>query len=286
MTRAHTALSGAAVLVLTVGIAIPSKAATTLQLQVSPALQENWSSSLNAAPGASIDIRLVVSWTGGAQTPLGLASFIAQPTVSNFGPADTFTPLVNNGVGSQTTTPAGAVNDVPGGYGRVRPFAATDASFTGGENFVGHRNMALGVQYLRIAQRRTTSWFGGSGNTTGGAGVLFRQWSQAGADRQAIPLPAFSSQLTGIVVFKFNIILSAAASQPRTLVADLPLAGINAQPNPYIAWWATPAEPTGSIRDLPTIIPAFINVPAPGPAASLLAFAVWRGTRRRRDRSA
>jgi hypothetical protein len=281
MYRSSLAISGAATFLLSAGTV---QAATTMRLQVSRALQEDWHSSLNASPGDSVDIRVLVSWTGGPQTPLGLASVIMQPTVSNWATGlDTFTPLVNNGSGGQFTTPIGAVADAPGQYGRIIPFAAVSTQGGTGpyQPYRGHINGFEGTTYLRIANSTATAWFGGAGNTSGGAGVNIHQFSQAGSDRQAFPLPAFNNQLTDIVIFKFNIRVGALGPALRTMVCDLPLAGLFQQPNPYVSWWGSPTEISGSIRDTPTILPAFIVVPSP---ASMCVAAAFMGimTRRRR----
>jgi hypothetical protein len=281
MTRLQGALRGTAVLFLVAGITTPANAATTIRVQVSRALAEDWHSSLAAQPGDSVDIRVLVSWTGGPVTPLGLSSVVMQPTVSRWAAGiDTLAPFVNNGSGSQNTTPIGAVADLPGQYGRIMPFAAI-STFDAPNR--GHVNSVSGITYLRIARSNTTAWFGATGNTTGAGGVNIHQFSQAGADRLASPNPPFSAQLTDIVVFKFNIQIGAAGPSLREMVCNVPLQGLNLQPNPYVGWYANPTEPTGSIRDLPTIIPAFINVPAPGglllPAAALAGLAMRRRRR-------
>src|SRR4051812_2783613 len=86
-----------------------SRAQGLLQFQVSRAQQEQWGTAINAQPGDSVDVRLVISFTG-TGSPLGLSDVNLQPTVSNWASAlgDTMLPLVNGGVGSQVTTPVGA----------------------------------------------------------------------------------------------------------------------------------------------------------------------------------
>jgi hypothetical protein len=253
----------------------PASAATTLEMQVSRATLEDWHPSINALPGDSIDIRVRVSYTGGP-TPLGFSSAIFQPTVSRWNAADALTALVNNGVGGQQTIPIGAVPDVAGQYGRVMPFAQVGLSTA--NRLRGHVNTVSGTTYLRIAQDQVTGWIGDAGNVTGGSGVNLHQANVNNAERGVYPLPAFNSNLTNVVLFKFNIVLGA--SGVRTLVADIPLAGVYEQPNPYVGWYANPTEDVGSIRDLPTVVPAQIHVlPAP---SSLVCVGLLLGAARRR----
>jgi hypothetical protein len=257
--------------------------ATTVEVQVSPALQETWGSSIIAAPGDSIDIRVRVSYTG-TQAPLGLGEFIFQPTLSHWIPTkDIMAPLVNNGLGGQHTTPIGAVADAPGQYGRVMPYAVVGMSAT---SFLrGHVNDAGGTTYLRIAQNQVTSWIGGAGNTTGGSGVNLRQWNVTGGGRSVFPDPPFSSALTDIVVFKFGVTLGAGTGG-RVMVADAPLGAIWSQApsiGAHVGWYGTPDEVAPSIRALPTVLAATITVvPAPGVGVLGLAGTALLVRRRRR----
>src|SRR6185295_12809823 len=57
-------------------------------------------------PGATYQVLVSVSYIGTA-SPLGLASMVFQPTVSNFDPAGMTTPFVNGGAGSNTSNPPG-----------------------------------------------------------------------------------------------------------------------------------------------------------------------------------
>jgi hypothetical protein len=238
--------------------------ATVLEYQVSRALAEDWHSSIEAKAGDAIDIRVRVSYTGTA-SPLGLGQVIFQPTVSNWLTTDAMAPLVNNGVGSQTTTPIGAVVDAPGQYGRVIPFGAPATTAT--SFYKGHVNTAPdGIRYLRVAQAQVTSWFGGTGNTTGGSGVVCYQLNDLGRNANT---PPFNPSLTDIVVFKFSITLSSTSLDLRTMLVDTPLLGLGSRDSDGRRtghWYATMLEPSGTIRDIYDVHPAsiFVNVPAPG----------------------
>jgi hypothetical protein len=193
---------------------------------------------------------------------------------------------VNGGVGGQVTTPIGAVADLPGQYGRVIPNAAYGIPST---SFLkGHVNQISGVSYLRIAQAHATSWFGGTGNTTGGGGVNMRQNNIDGDSRHLGPgasQPAFSNQLVNVVLFKFKITLDPSNASLRTMLVDLPLQGVypGSAGFPYVSWWINPFEVVGSLRELPTISTASILVNVPGPATPLLLGMLLIPGRRRKS---
>jgi hypothetical protein len=258
------------------GLCLPAVAATTLRLEVSRALQEDWHSSIQALSGDSVDIRVVLDHTG--PPVLGFGSLIFQPTVSNWTASDVMAPLVNGGVGGQVTVPIGAVQDLPGQYGRIIPYA--QYGFPASDHLMGHVNTHAGVTYLRIAQATITSWIGDPGNTSGGSGINMRQFNDIG---RSTGDPAFSPATSNIVIFKFGITLAPGNPSVRTMVADAPINGIWDSPgNPYVGWWQSMMEIIPSGLDRPTIIPAqiFVNVPAPGPL-SLLAAALFAVRRRR-----
>jgi hypothetical protein len=273
-----------------VGASLTANAATTMSLQVSPALAETWSSSIAATPGQSIDIRVMVSYTGsasgvGGAAPIGLSSVIFQPTVSNWQlgvGGDVLSPMV--AVGHNNSTPSGAVLDMPGQYGRIRPFATVGT--TTNSALFGHVHAASAqtgdVSYLRIAQKQVTSWLGGIGNTSGGSGVNIKQFGVNNPARPLGSVPPFNFALTDIVIFKFNIVLSSD-SAVRSLAVDAPLQGIYSAfaGFPYVGWYSDPNEETPSIVDLPSIVPALITVPSPAAGVVLLGLCVARRRRAR-----
>src|SRR6185295_12508782 len=69
---------------------------TSVVWQVSTDYQ-NWSSSV-VAPTGLVYVRCLVSYTGTA-SPAGLASFVFQPTVSNWDASDVLSPFLNGGMG-------------------------------------------------------------------------------------------------------------------------------------------------------------------------------------------
>src|SRR5262249_6633339 len=143
-----------------------------MEFQVSAPLAENWGSSIDVLPGGTVDIRVRISYTG-TESPIGLGSVMWQPTVSNWDNVgtnqDVMTPLFNDGVGGDYSTPPGAVDDQPGQYGRIHPFART--ANPSSSRLMGHVNTNAGITYLRIAQAQITNWISGYTSTGGGAGV-------------------------------------------------------------------------------------------------------------------
>jgi hypothetical protein len=137
---------------------------------------------------------------------------------------------------------------------------------------------------MRMALPQVTSWFGGSGNTTGGSGVLVGQINRD-VDFRPPTSPPFSGQIQDIVVLKFQILLGTSTDL-RSMIVDTPVNGFgNVQTGSGLRnghWFADYIQPTGSIREAAFAVPAMINVvPAPGSAA-LLGLSGFALMRRRR----
>jgi len=252
----------------------------------------NWSTSVTANPGQTVYSRALVSYTGTA-TPVGLASMTFQPTVSNWDdtpPADMLLPFVNNGQGSNTSTPPGVVtnpND-PSQFGRISPFGRSSTSSSSAiRGFVQTgpgpaTNPVPPGTWLRIAQSQVTAWIGGTGNTTGGSGVNIAQLSNVGRTTSD---PAFLAQTQNIQVFKFGVTLGDLTG--RTMVVDSPTAGFgnlnSATGEREVYWFNTLQEATGQERGTAIVNTASIIVPVPTPASvALLGLAGLVVTRRRR----
>ncbi len=276
-----------AALSLGIGISQVCHAQGLLQFQVSRAQQENWGSSIDAAPGDSIDIRLLISYSG-AHTPNGLGSVFYQPAISNWDSSgahtDTLLPFVNQG--GAGTIPLGDVPDAPGAYGRVAPFgwrAPTDG--VGPNPYTGFINNVQSVNYLRIAQGGYTDWVGQGGNTEGGAGLNAGQPPEGYIDETPTYPHAFDHDLTNLVVLKLGITLSQDTSV-RTLVVSAAegFAGLAPNIETEVKWYSSPFDQfPGSLRGAATYQGATINiVPSPAPLAVLAAALCIR---RRRSRS-
>src|SRR5262249_31619731 len=156
-------------LVAVAGIAVAASADVNTRIDMLVSADgTNFSPEITVNPGDSVQVLVSVTYTGTA-SPLGLASFVFQPTVSNFD-AVPFG-YQNNGAGSNPTPPLGTIGDVAGSYGRISPWART--AMTTSTAITNFNNNSIGQpagQWLRIAQRQVTAWIGGAGNTSGGSG--------------------------------------------------------------------------------------------------------------------
>lgn len=255
-----------------------------MEFQVSAPLAENWGSSIDVLPGGSVDIRVRISYTG-TESPIGLGSVMWQPTVSNWDTVgtnrDAMTPLVNGGVGGDGSTPRGSVDDLPGQYGRILPFART--ANPSSSRLMGHVNTNGGITYLRIAQAQITNWISGNSSTSGGAGVDSSQFTPAFRPTNA---PPFNPATQNIVVFKFNVTLSTDPLA-RTLIADAPYELFGnydqATGERQVRWVGAPDDITGNIRGTASTVGATINVVVPAPPVALVPLlgALLAGRRRR-----
>ncbi len=260
----------------------------------------NWSSSVNAAPGALVQVRARVQYIGTAQVG-GLAQIIFQPVTNNWTGGDS---VVTNGVtntaaglmadgigmygGTRTTPPL--VGDGLGVYGRFSPWGASANSSTSYyKAFVGS---GANAGLMRISQAHITNWIG-AGATSGSNtinNVSGRGGINAGQIAGSLRFPtdpAFNTN-TDVVVFKFAIVLSSATDS-RTLDVTTPQGAIGRQltgglPAAYDVTWYTDTLSTAVARSGADVFDAHINVvniPAPASLA-LLGLGGLAVARRRR----
>ncbi|MFA6044445.1 MAG: PEP-CTERM sorting domain-containing protein [Phycisphaerales bacterium] len=271
-------------------------ATTRLQYQVSPD-GINWSSSLDVGPGASVQVRALVSYVGSG-TVAGLGQVIFQPVVSNWTAADTLltTPATPGGfgvgpLGGARSTPPGFVQDQPGVWGRITPFAAT--AYTTSTYLRGFTGTGSASGLMRIGRADVTNWIGegptsGTGaanNWNGGGGVAVGQISEV---FRVSTDPAFDTRTQSIVVFKFGFTVSSSTAE-RVLGITTPAAGIGRVTNPgpsygqqNAEWYVNSNDTTPSIFGDVDVIGASVRaVPGPG-VLGLVGMGILGFCRRRR----
>jgi hypothetical protein len=181
-----------------------------------------WSSTVDAQPGQTVQIRARVSLLGA--TAMGLSGLNMQPVMSGWdgvgggNAADTLLPFADTG--SNTTTPPGGVIDAPGQYGRILPFAAPNVTTT--NRLRGH----LSGSTMRIAQTPTTNAIGAgssSNNVNGSGGVPISQSTGFFA-----PPPGYAAGTENIVVFKIGVRVSDdVPAGSREIGVDAPIGGLS-----------------------------------------------------------
>lgn len=270
-------------LVAVAGIAVAANADVNSRMDMLVSTDGvNFLPAVNANPGDTIQVLVSVSYTGTA-SPLGLASLVFQPTVSNFHTTDTALAFVNNGAGSNTSTPAGVIADAAGSYGRISPWGRTAMTTT--TAITNFNNNSVGQPaggWLRIAQHQVTSWIGGAGNTSGGSGVNIAQLANVGRTTSD---PAFNSTLTNVHVFRFGFTLDSSTAF-RDLTVDAPANAFgnynSTTGERETRWWADLNENTGSIVGTALVVPGIVHV-VPSPASlALLGLGGLAMARRRR----
>ncbi|MDX2132255.1 MAG: PEP-CTERM sorting domain-containing protein [Planctomycetota bacterium] len=261
-----------------------------------PGNNTGWTSNLNAAPGDTIEVRAVVSYIGQA-APVALGQIVFQPVQSNWVAGDTLITTAgtpgNNGIGPVGgNTNNGFVNDEPGAYGRITPWAAN--ATTTSTFLRGHVQNVSGGTFLRIARADVTNFIGvgassGAGaanNTNGGGGVSIAQGNIGPARPTNFPPAVLGT--SGLVVFKYGFTLSSDTAL-RTITVTTPAQGFgrSTAASNYGAdntrWFSSSSDSTpGSIVTSPFAVDAVINV-VPTPASmALLGLGGLMVARRRR----
>jgi uncharacterized protein (TIGR03382 family) len=269
-------------LVAVAGLSVAANAATTVSMLVSTDGVNFGQNVALPADGTARTVQVLVSVSTTASNALGLGSMIFQPTVSNWNTGNTasFVPLTT-AFGSNTSTPAGAVNDEAGQYGRIRPWA--QIANTSAQALTGHTlNTGAPGSFLRIAQAQVTGWIGAAGNTSGGSGVNIKQLNNIGRTASD---PAFNGSITNVHVFRFAVSVSST-NLGNTLVVDAPLGGFgnynSTTQQREVYWYGDMNEASGSVREVATVASGAITfIPAPG-AMALLGLGGLAVARRRR----
>ena len=227
----------------------------------------SWVSGTRGAPaGSTLQFRYVVTFdpSGTTQAPIGFAALTFQPTVSNWSTGETLAAFATTG----NNLNGGSVSDSSGLFGRIIPFAATGPTTT--DPYRGHTQAVSGVNYLRLARTTITNWIGvgatsgtsAANNTNGAGGVVC---VQKGVNALNTSDPAFNGSISGVVLAKFGMTLSADTS-PRTLVFDAPLGGMSRNTTTGVreaSWYSSTSDLVGTIKGAVAVTPAEVFVCQP-----------------------
>lgn len=222
------------------------------------------------------------------------ASLTFQPVFENvrFG-EDTVAPFA--AVGNNKT--GGAIDpradySAPGGFGRLKPWAATGP--TTSQSYVVHQHAgesggAPSGQYYRIARNDISRWMG-VGPTSGPAAVnnfngaggvaLVQKQNPTGTD------PARVAGTSNLLLMVLALDLAPAAGSGQTIVADAPVGGMSRNPATgarAASWYANTTENFGSIVAPVSVSRAEIMrvIPAPSSMALIGGLCLLAGRRRR-----
>lgn len=266
-----------------------------------PSHNTGWATSLDALPGDHVEVRAVVSYIG-TGTVYGLGQIIFQPIIADWTPADSIigTPGTPGGIGigptgSNTSTPPGYVQDLPGVYGRITPWAG--ANTTTSNFYRGHLHVnpnGTGRTYMRIARNDVTNWIGvgassgsGAANNTSGAGGVTVAQGTLGAGRPT-NFPPQNNSLTDLVVFKFGFVIDPASGQRDLTIAapigpyDNPVIGPHTFRQPDTRWYSAPDQTApGLYRTDVLSLDAAVHIVPSAPSCTLIvcAFLVTRRAR-------
>jgi len=172
-----------------------------------------WSSSVNVAPGATVEWRTRVQYTGSSALN-GIAEVWWQPTFQNAdnSGAGTAADQVSVGQGLASGNNASPSNMVPaadgsngaalGLYGRVFPFglaatAASSSSITTVFRHSGGANGAPAGEWLRVAGSGATTW----ANASSAAAVMIRGIQSNQTSQGAAPAGQHNEG-TNVVIFR------------------------------------------------------------------------------------
>jgi len=279
-----------------------------LSFQVFNPVSNTWGSSLNAAPGQRVEVRIVADYVGTRTDLFAMGEVLYQPTFSNAdnvdggNGVDNLGPWRNGGnggnaiAGSMLTQAEGDQGTALADYGRVR-FGGTATAVTGSNTMTSFRHSggsdgAPAGSWIRAAGNFVTQWPAPLPAATDATnlnrilrGISSQQQSQAS-------VPAFHVLGTsGLVLFRHAIILS---NDPA--VRDITFSSFtesvrrvgsttSTDDRRYMTWQTGSADPgSGTLghRTGVAFLPATISI-IPSPAsAALLGLGGLIAARRRR----
>jgi hypothetical protein len=269
-----------------------------------------WTSSVTVNPGATVQYRAVVDYTGPRTDLFGLGEILYQPTFSNAdnsGPnLDTLGAYRNGGVtgvsvsGSMLTAAEGTNGGDLGTYGRVvYGQAGTNATQNniittfrhGGDSPI---NNAPAGTWLRIAGSFVNSWPAFPLTQVGGPGSSainnIQKGIASGQSSQALAPSTHVQGVDDLVIWRgsFTASTDPIMGMGRTVSINSDVAflkragGTTSTDDRRFMTWQTGSGDNGSYRTMVDFVPGTINiVPAPG-ALALLGLGGLVAARRRR----
>ncbi len=274
-----------------------------LTFQVFNPVTSTWGSSIDAAPGQRVEVRVVASYIGTRTDLFAMGEALYQPTFSNADNVDGGNGVDNLGawrnggnggnsvVGSMLTGAEGDQGTALADYGRVR-FGGTANSATGSNTMTSFRhnsdNGSPAGSWIRMAGNFVTSWPQALPAATDAnainrilRGISSQQQSQALA-------PTFHvAGTSGLVLFRQAIILSndpaARTLQFSSFIESARRVGgpTSADDTRYMTW-QTGAADSGGHRTGVTYVPGSINIVPTPASAALLGLGGLLAARRRR----
>jgi hypothetical protein len=283
--------------------------------QVFDAASNSWTTSINVAPGARVEWRAVVSYTGTNTNVSALGGIVYQPTLSsidndeNVGTLDTLAPwraasspqIPIEPVSPVLSPEEGQTGGPLGSYGRVA-FGGTVMTASSGNAMTTFRHTsgsagAPAGSWLRVAGSFVTSWPLAALPTAADATATnLNNINRGVASTQQAAVNVLTGQANtfhiagtqNLVIFRGALLLSDQAS-PRVIElataagTQQRVGGFNNADDARFMSWQTSATDNGSWRVGVTLESASINV-IPTPAtSSLLAALALVATRRRRS---
>lgn len=247
-----------------------------------------FSSSTNALPGDTVEVRVRIDLPAGARSAWALNTVNLQPQASgNFGAAagqDKIVSEANGNVGPATgtslSTPRGTVDGNAGQYGRVGSFGSfVHTTSTTARAFYG-TGTAAGL--ARIAQARATNWFGtgtGLNNSTGAGGVGIAQAHPSLVNGYPVNTLANGDNEGGELVFQFAVTVGNGFNRSIVLSTLSSFAnGLN-----LVGWFGSETNGNDTFTTAASTVNGTINVvPTPASLALLGLGGLVAGRRNRR----
>lgn len=274
-----------------------------LTFQVFNPVTNAWGSAIDAAPGQTVQVRVVASYVGTRTDLFAMGEALYQPTFSNAdnsgagAQADQIGAYLNGGnggnsvAGSMLTAADGDNGNALAGYGRVR-FGGTATTATGSNTMTSFRhnsdNGSPAGSWIRLAGSFVSTWPQALPGTTDATNInrILRGISSQ-QQSQSLNSTFHVAGTSGLVIFRQAITLSddpaARTVQFSSFIESARrVGGTTSTDDTRYMTWQTGAADSGSHRTGVAYVPAAINV-VPTPAtAALLGLGGLVAARRRR----